>query len=266
MRLFFLVTTLVATASITWNAKGVEKTSVAQTTRKEPILFAEEGFGEYGGMCFRTYDTYDLEGLQPGLLERIYALKKGRHPDYVFTTALSDSVIVRRSNGDAWLIRVFYTPDDHSPWKSTAWLGKLRGQEIPNSHGRILFTLPEVVPVRIPKALAGFMEPFRATRAVVSERKFQLRKMLEGLDRTVRESDGVEEIFRSQAESIRKYGSCCPGEGTEGQSDQDRATKLERCADEIRDKRIKDIETLNRLRLVIAPQLNATLGKTRSES
>ena len=215
-----LAVAFVAIVTSPWNANGLDGILADQSDQKKlGILY--EGFGR------RDCDLYDMGEIQPGLVERIYAMGKARRPGDLFRTALSDSAIVRQSNGNSWLIRVFYPPEELSPWQNTVWVAKLTElepphsqwhstfgipegpQEIPRSQRLSIFTLSEVVPVRIPETLAGFMEPFRSTRAVALARKSQLESMLRSLDEMIRNSEGAEEIIRNQAESIRKYGNCC---------------------------------------------------------
>lgn len=231
---------------VAW-AKGGE-TSVDQTSPTKLGKICE-------GTGVRHCDLYDL---QSDLIEKIYSLGKARRPDNLFHTALSDSAIVRHPNGSTWLIRVFYPPEDRSPWKSTVWIAKLKTAEGSQPDEPSIFIISQVVPVRIPKALASFMESYRSTSTVDSERELQLKSMLDTVDETVRNLGGSEQILRDLATRIRTNGSCCDGDS---QTDEDRAKELEQKADALPAKREQAIETRDKYRSIILPQLKGTASK-----
>src|SRR6218665_2307634 len=139
----------------------------------------------YEGIGVRDCDIYHIGDLHSDFIESIYGLGKTRRPDNLFHTALSDSAIVRSSNGNAWLIRVFYPPEDRSPWKNTVWIAKVKTAEGSQTDEPPIFLIAKVVPVKIPKTLAGFMESYRSTSTVTSERELQLKSMLDTIDEAV---------------------------------------------------------------------------------
>lgn len=237
-----------------WEAKGLDGISTEQAERKEVSVIFE-------GSGMRHCDLYDGAAIKPGLFEELHASKKARLPDDLFRTALSDSAIVRDSNGNPWLIRVFYAPGDLSPWKNTVWIGKLRREE--SSQRPSIFTISEVVPVKIPNGMASLMEPFRATEAMLSERKSQLECMLQDLDQAVRNLDGVEEMIRGKAEGVREHGTCCSEERNGKESNEEIARKLERDADDARSWMARATDTRDKLRPVILRQLSTTSGNIR---
>ena len=246
-----ILTAFVMIVSFLGKTKG-DETSPDQTDREKTGMI-------YEGIGVRHCDLYDIGEFQSDLIERIHALGKARRPDNLFHTALSDSAIVRCSDGSAWLIRVFYPPEDRSPWKDTVWIAKAKTAGSSKSDEPSIFIISKFVPVRIPKSLASFMEPYRSTSAVISERKLQLKSMLDTVDEAVSNLDDTEKILRDLAARIRTNGSCCEGSS---QADEDHAKELEQKADAFPAKRRKAIETRDRYRSIILPQLERTAAKT----